>query len=137
MIVGGNHGMGGAARIAAEAAIRSGAGLVSVITRPENVNLITRLRPEIMCYEADHKLSNLKALIEKVDVIAIGPGLGIDDWAHQLYAEIMTSEQPLIMDADALNILSLDPIQRGNWILTSSPRRSCKANFKINHSDTI
>ena len=126
LIVGGNNGMGGAARIAAEGAIRSGAGLVSVITRPENVNLITRLRPEIMCYAADHKLSNLKELIEKVDVIAIGPGLGIDDWAHQLYAEIMTSEQPLIMDADALNILSLDPIQRGNWILTPHPGEAAK-----------
>ena len=126
LIVGGNKGMGGAARIAAEAAIRSGAGLVSVITRPENVNLITRLRPEIMCHATDHKLRNLKELIEKVDVIAIGPGLGIDDWAHQLYAEIMTSEQPLIMDADALNILSLDPIQRGNWILTPHPGEAAK-----------
>ncbi|MBC8226272.1 MAG: NAD(P)H-hydrate dehydratase [Gammaproteobacteria bacterium] len=132
LIVGGNKGMGGAARIAAEGAIRSGAGLVSVITRAENVNLITRLRPEIMCHAADEKLSNLKKLLKEVDVIAIGPGLGIDEWAHKLYAEIINTEQPLIVDADALNILSLDPIKRDNWILTPHPGEAAKLISKLN-----
>ena len=46
LVVGGNHGMGGAVRIAAEAALRSGAGLVSVATRKSNVPIVAKLRPE-------------------------------------------------------------------------------------------
>lgn len=131
LIIGGNKGMAGAAKIAAEGALRSGAGLVSVITRPENVNVITRLRPEIMCHAVDDNLNNVKELINNVDVIAIGPGLGLDEWAHKIYEETLISKTPLILDADALNILSLKPIKRDNWILTPHPGEAAKLISKL------
>jgi NAD(P)H-hydrate epimerase len=131
LIIGGNKGMAGAAKIAAEGALRSGAGLVSVITRPENVNVITRLRPEIMCHAVDDSLNNVKELINNVDVIAIGPGLGLDEWAHKIYEETLISKTPLILDADALNILSLKPIKRDNWILTPHPGEAAKLISKL------
>ena len=49
LVIGGNIGMAGAARMAGEAALRAGAGLVTVATRPENVAAIVGARPELMC----------------------------------------------------------------------------------------
>ena len=51
LIIGGDYGMGGAVRMSAEAALRSGAGLVTVATRPEHLNVVSGARPEIMCCE--------------------------------------------------------------------------------------
>ena len=121
LVVGGNHGMGGAVRITAEAALRTGAGLVSVITRSENAQTILKIRPEIMAHaiESDHK--NLPHIIDSVDVIAIGPGLGQDQWAKGLYDAVLESNKPLILDADALNILAQNPQQKEDWVLTPHP----------------
>ena len=87
--------MGGAVRITAEAALRTGAGLVSVITRNENAQTILKIRPEIMAHalESDHK--NLPHIIDSVDVIAIGPGLGMDQWAMGLYEAVLESKSPM------------------------------------------
>src|SRR4029453_7798340 len=79
LIVGGDGGMGGAVAMAAEAALRVGAGLVSVVTRPEHVSAILARRPEIMV-KGVNEARALDALIERASVIAIGPGLGRGDW---------------------------------------------------------
>ena len=126
LVVGGNHGMGGAVRITAEAALRTGAGLVSVITRSENAQTILKIRPEIMAHalESDHK--NLPHIIDSVDVIAIGPGLGQDQWAKGLYDAVLESNKPLILDADALNILAQNPQQKEDWVLTPHPGEAAR-----------
>ena len=126
LVVGGNHGMGGAVRITAEAALRTGAGLVSVITRNENAQTILKIRPEIMAHalESDHK--NLPHIIDSVDVIAIGPGLGMDQWAMGLYEAVLESNKPLILDADALNILAKNPQHREDWVLTPHPGEAAR-----------
>ena len=126
LVVGGNHGMGGAVRITAEAALRTGAGLVSVITRSENAQTILKIRPEIMAHaiESDHK--NLPHIIDSVDVIAIGPGLGQDQWAKGLYDSVLESNKPLILDADALNILAQNPQQKEDWVLTPHPGEAAR-----------
>ncbi|GIS41291.1 MAG: hypothetical protein Ct9H90mP13_11370 [Pseudomonadota bacterium] len=56
----------------------------------------------------------------------LGPGLGTDDWAVNLYNHALESEKHLVMDADALNILSSDPIKRGNWTLTPHPGEAAR-----------
>lgn len=120
LVIGGDHGMAGAVRMAAEAAARTGAGLVSVATRPEHVDVITSARPEIMCHGLS-KSESLKALLEKATVIIIGPGLGKSAWGVDLFEEILESDLPKVIDADGLNILAEHAIQSENWVLTPHP----------------
>ena len=120
LIVGGNHGMAGAVRMAAEAAARVGSGLISVATRPEHVAAMSAARPEVM-WHAVANAADLKRVMQRATVIAIGPGLGQDAWARELFDMALQSNLPLIVDADALNLLSQESFQRSNWILTPHP----------------
>ncbi|MCB1828182.1 MAG: NAD(P)H-hydrate dehydratase [Coxiellaceae bacterium] len=117
LIIGGDYGMGGAVRMAAEAACRAGAGLVSVATRPEHVCVVSTDRPEIMCHQVQ-KSEDLTPLIEKATVIVIGPGLGKTDWAKMLLEKVLNASQPKLLDADALNLLSNQPKRSNQWVLT-------------------
>lgn len=107
LAIGGDTGMGGAIRLAAEAALRSGAGLVSVATRAEHVAAINSARPELMVHAVDGPQS-IEALIERCSVIALGPGLGQRAWGHAHWDRAMRSTRPLVIDADALNLLARD-----------------------------
>ena len=100
LVVGGNDGMGGAVRLAGEAALRSGAGLVSVATRPDNVTAVTGYRPELMCRGVSAP-ADIEPLLKRATVIAIGPGLGQDTWAENLLERVFAADQPLVVDADA------------------------------------
>lgn len=120
LLVAGNRGMGGAARLAAEAALRSGAGLTSVATRTENVTALLAGRPELMVHGVGHA-ADLSALLARANVVAIGPGLGRDDWAQELFTEALRASLPAVLDADALNLLAMQPQRRENWILTPHP----------------
>lgn len=125
LVIGGNHGMGGAVRLAGEAAARSGAGLVSVATRPGNVLAVTVPRPELMC--AGISLADdIEAMLARATVVAIGPGLGQDDWALGLFERVLRQHQPLVIDADALNLLAHRPMRRGNWVLTPHPGEAAR-----------
>ena len=74
--------------------------------------------------ENDHK--NLTNIIDSVDVVAIGPGLGQDQWAMDLYSAVLESNKPLILDADALNLLAKNPQQREDWVLTPHPGEAAR-----------
>lgn len=111
LVIGGNHGMAGAVRLAGEAALRVGAGLVSVATRPEHGAALVAARPELMCAGvADAGAA--QGLIARSTVIAIGPGLGQDDWARALLAAALAAGKPLVIDADALNLLAATGLSR-------------------------
>ncbi len=125
LVAGGNAGMGGAARLAAEAALRGGAGLVSVATRPANVPAIVAGRPEVMCRGVE-SAADLDGLLARASVIAIGPGLGQDDWARHLFDRVLQTELPLVVDADALNLLAAAPGKRDNWVLTPHPGEAAR-----------
>lgn len=120
LVIGGDYGMGGAVRMAAEAAARVGAGLVSVATRPEHVPIVSGSRPELMCHQVS-EAKDLDLLIEKASVIVIGPGLGKTEWAQNLLDRVLKSDLPKVLDADSLNLLSQSPRQMKNWILTPHP----------------
>lgn len=120
LVVGGNAGFSGAARLAGEAALRVGAGLVSVATCAEHAAFLNLCCPELMC----HKIVNaieLTPLLLKADVVILGPGLGQDDWAQSLFEVISHSEKKMVVDADALNLLAINPMKKSNWILTPHP----------------
>ncbi len=111
LIVGGEAGFSGAVCLAAEAALRVGAGLVRVATRAEHAFILNAARPEIMCHVALPG-KKLDALFSKATVIVIGPGIGQTMWAEKLVEHALKSKKPLIVDADALNILTHD----GRWL---------------------
>ncbi len=117
LVVGGNHGMAGAARLAGEAAYRSGAGLVSLATRDAHATHIAAACAELMAHgiETDHAL---RALFPRITVIAAGPGLGRDEWAQGVWSACLDAGRPLVVDADALQLLAADPGHRDDWVLT-------------------
>jgi NAD(P)H-hydrate epimerase len=120
LIVGGAAGMAGAARLAAEAALRAGAGLVHAAVAPSSVGIVMADRPEIMCLPVDRP-EDIASLVQAVDVIVVGPGLGRDSWGRQLAEAVLGVDKPLVVDADALNYLSENRRRRGHWVLTPHP----------------
>ena len=105
LCIGGDHGSGGAIPLAAEAALRSGAGLLSVATRAPHVPALLARRPEAMAHAVDG-VAQLAPLLVRASVMAIGPGLGQDAWGRGLLDAVLASDQPRVMDADALNLLA-------------------------------
>ncbi len=105
LVVGGDSGFGGAPLLAAEAAARLGAGLVSVITRAENSAPMLARCPELMVKDASD-LHLCSDLMNRVSVIVIGPGLGVGAWGQRLLRMVLESDRPLVLDADALNLLA-------------------------------
>jgi NAD(P)H-hydrate epimerase len=120
LVIGGNIGMPGAARMAGEAALRSGAGMVTVATRTENIAAIVGARSELMC-RGVASAKELNALIARSDVIALGPGLGQDEWARTLFEAALNHDRRAVIDADALNLLAQSPRRNARWILTPHP----------------
>ena len=120
LVIGGNHGLGGAARLAAEAALRVGSGLVSLATRTEHVAPVLAARPEIMVRGVDGA-DALQPLLRQASVVAIGPGLGRDRWADELWRAALAAQRPLVVDADALHLLAAEPLRRDDWVLTPHP----------------
>lgn len=104
LVVGGNQTMAGAARLCAEASLRAGAGLVSVATKDINVDVILAGRYELMVHGVRRE-NELKAIIDRCDVIVVGPGLGRDEWARQMLSTVLEDERPKVIDADALSLL--------------------------------
>ncbi len=125
LVVGGDHGMSGAVRLAGEAALRCGAGLVSLATRPEYVAAISAARPELMCHGVGDAIA-LQPLLRRATVLAIGPGLGQGIWGRQLLGVALASRLPLVVDADALNLLAAEPMCRAQWVLTPHPGEAAR-----------
>lgn len=125
LIVGGTAGMSGAARLAAEAAARCGAGLVSVATHPDHAFCLNQGRPELMVH-AVAAAAELDALLAKATAVVVGPGLGRDDWSRALLERVLETTLPLVVDADGLNLLASDPVKRGDWILTPHPGEAAR-----------
>jgi NAD(P)H-hydrate epimerase len=125
LIVGGDHGMAGAVALAAEAALRGGAGRVSVATRSAHTALITGRRPELMCHGVE-QAADLAPLLAQADVVVMGPGLGRGEWGSALYGAVLDTRLPLVLDADALNLLATMPESRPDWVLTPHPGEAAR-----------
>ncbi len=124
LIIGGDSGTAGAIRLAGEAALRSGAGLVRVLTREENVQPLLTARPELMV--AALTTRSLTQALEWADIIVIGPGLGTHAWGRQALEAVAESDKPMLWDADALNLLALNPDKRHNRIITPHPGEAAR-----------
>ena len=100
LVIGGATGMAGAIVLASRAALRAGVGLASVVTLPEHAPMVIGSTPEAMVVtdlhpQLDQKFSN-------ANVLVLGPGLGREDWATELYRRAESSGLPTVLDADGL-----------------------------------
>ena len=125
LVIGGQAGMAGAVRLAGEAAYRVGAGLVTVATHPNHAATVSATRPELIVHGV-HAATELHPLVSRADVIALGPGLGQGAWSQSLWTAAMESEKPMVVDADALNLLAHEPARRDNWVLTPHPGEAAR-----------
>ena len=108
LVVAGNIGFGGAALLSSKAAIKIGAGLVSLATRSEHLQAALSFAPEVMTKPVDSGQS-LENYLDFPTVVCLGPGLGKDYWSEQMiYKSLENSHKnktPILIDADGLNLL--------------------------------
>lgn len=111
VIAGSNH-MSGAAYFSAKAAYRTGSGLVHIYTPHANRDILSTQLPEalISTYQPDHiDTSKLSELIQWANVIVVGPGMGVSAATQQILTQLLAmADQPIIIDADGLNVLAQD-----------------------------
>ncbi|MCA9073791.1 MAG: NAD(P)H-hydrate dehydratase [Planctomycetaceae bacterium] len=135
LMIAGSRGMSGAAILSGTAALRSGAGLVYIAV-PENIlPIVAGFEPSYLTVPltedgdgriAESATEQLRDRITSMDAIAIGPGLGQSDGLENLVSELYRkTSQPLVVDADALNLLARSPSQLtqhdGPRVLTPHP----------------
>lgn len=125
LVIGGGPSMAGAVRMTAEACLRVGAGLVTVATCAQNVSTIVVERPELIVRAVSNG-AELRSLLDRADVVVVGPGLGQDEWAKSLVDEAFIVERRLVVDADALNLLAQSPRRSDSWILTPHPGEAAR-----------
>ena len=104
VVVGGCKGMGGAVVLSAEAALRSGAGMVTVATAPENLaGLMARL-PEAMWVDplSRDQDQSFASVLSRASVVVLGPGLGRGAWAERVLEALSAFQGPMVIDADGL-----------------------------------
>lgn len=130
LVLGGGTGMPGAVRLAAESALRVGAGLVTVGSLPEHLVAVTAARPELM-FRAIRDADDVADAMANADVIAVGPGLGRDAWAEAVLSAVIAKRRPgqrIVADADALNLLATDSrqVRLDDWVLTPHPGEAAR-----------
>ncbi|MCK7542847.1 NAD(P)H-hydrate dehydratase [Marinobacter bryozoorum] len=126
LVVAGDRGFGGAGLLAAEAAARSGAGLVSLATRPEHVAPALSRCPSLMVRGVVHG-NELAPLLEKADVVVCGPGLGQFAWGEQMLQQVLEAGKPRLLDADALNLMAHRmPVVSDEQVITPHPGEAAR-----------
>ncbi|GGY46438.1 bifunctional NAD(P)H-hydrate repair enzyme [Bacterioplanes sanyensis] len=105
LLLGGAPGMGGAVALAAQACYRTGAGLVSVATSVDQRAMLLARQPELMVQEVNSGL-DVEPMLKRATAIGCGPGLGQHSWGQLLLQPVLAASQPLVLDADALNLLA-------------------------------
>jgi ADP-dependent NAD(P)H-hydrate dehydratase / NAD(P)H-hydrate epimerase len=127
LVVGGASGFSGAPRMSAMAALRVGAGLVTVADHPDSAETMYTNFPEIMCHPIHHA-EDLKPLIAKATVIVLGPGLQQTPWSREIWELVCQQQLPLVLDADGLNLLAQHHQQwmNPNCVLTPHPAEAAR-----------
>lgn len=106
LVVAGHAGMAGAAVLAVEAALRTGAGLVQVASPGANRQILQGAVPEAIFVDTDEP-GALERAIQETHVVAVGPGLGTGEGSRAILDRVLTGpDRPTVLDADALNLLA-------------------------------
>ena len=121
LIIGGDRGMTGAASLAAQAALRAGAGLVTVLVHPECIHDLSAI-PELMVQSWHDIIEKL----EQATVILIGPGLGQSEAAKYCLEKLQTCNKPVVVDASALQPGFLSELESNQVVITPHPGEAAK-----------
>ncbi len=125
LVAGGDFGMAGSVILAGETALRSGAGLVSILSHVEHMSAVVSRRPELMTVDANDQYQ-IESRLERCDAIVLGPGLGQGDWGESLFNLLIETGKPMLLDADALNLLAKRELTRENWVFTPHPGEAAR-----------
>lgn len=120
LIIGSGQGMPGAVALAAKAALRSGAGAVTVATWPSHAQQLLANCPEAMVVPITDA-EDLSPLFARATVCLLGPGLDSGVWGESLFDKALTAQLPMVIDATALRFLARKPQSDDSWILTPHP----------------
>ncbi len=126
LAVGGAPGYSGAIRLCGQAALRGGAGLVSVITHPASALVVGLAQPELMVRGIEAEDAACEEMLSRASVIAAGPGLGRLDWSQAWLDRLLTAARPLVLDADALNLLTPGQSLPPDTIVTPHPGEAAR-----------
>lgn len=142
LLIAGSYGMAGASVLAARACLRAGAGLITVHAPLKNNDILQTAVPEaIVQHDMHEKYFTTPVYPDNYSAVAVGPGMGqSEEIAAALIEQVKLCQEPMILDADALNILSLhrnamNSIPRGS-ILTPHPKElerlvgKCESSFQ-------
>ena len=105
LVIAGELGMGGAGLLSAQAALRCGAGMVSLATREQHISAALARLPEVMTC-AIRSGSELLKPLQRATVLVVGPGLGQSAWSRALLTTAAQHKVIQVWDADALNMLA-------------------------------
>ncbi len=125
LIIGGDMGFSGAARLAGETALRTGSGRVSIATHSAHAKVLNSGCFELMC-RGITKAEELQNLLTTASVIVLGTGLGQNYWGQALFDVAIKSALPMIIDADGLNFLAQSPSYAENRVLTPHPKEAAR-----------
>lgn len=123
-IIGGERGMAGAVVLAARAAIRAGVGIVRVVSAPENRKVVQATVPEAVFVDWSTSEA-VRSAAGWAGAVAVGPGLGTGPERAELVRSVLEAGSvPMVLDADALNVLSAEAAEAGAPPGPLAPRRS-------------
>jgi hydroxyethylthiazole kinase-like uncharacterized protein yjeF len=126
LVIGGDHGTGGAALLSAQSALRSGAGMVSLATRGEHAAPALARMPEVMVANIA-SANQLLPMAEAATVLVVGPGLGQASWGRSLLSVAASQNKPQVWDADALNQLAEGTVSLpADAVLTPHPGEAAR-----------
>ncbi len=127
LIIAGSEGKMGAAVLASKSCIHGGAGLVTALVPGKGLNIIQTAVPEVMAFPGGegYEIEYITSL-EQFDAVGVGPGLGTFKKAEKLLSQILKLvSSPIVLDADALNIISANKkllkLLPKNSVLTPHP----------------
>lgn len=118
-VIAGQKSMFGASILAGYAALIMGAGWVEVLYQ-EGLTPPHGQLPEII-WQPIANTSDVLNYIEEGDILVVGPGLGFEKWADDIWALVKTLTNTMVVDASALKHLAKEPCKRDNWVLTPHP----------------
>lgn len=123
LVAAGSRGFTGAAYIAVQGAVRSGAGLVTLCCNKDIIEVLSSKLVEAMTMDFEDK-EKVNKLIERCNAIAVGPGMGTNDSTYEIVMNIIQRAKcPLVIDADGINVLkdNLDVLKKKNNDIVLTP----------------
>lgn len=127
VLVGGAPNMSGAIQLAGKAALRTGSGLVSIITHSQHAEFLNLTQPELMVLSTHpENVAQLTKRLHQASAIGCGPGLGQTEWSQTWFEHALQFTTAKVLDADALNLLAQQPNRYVNCILTPHPAEAAR-----------